>query len=477
MVVETHVSTLFFVDDHVFKRKRPIKTGFLDFTSLDARRRACESEVEVNKRFAPDVYLGVFTLTDAEGSPCEYLVGMRRMPADRCLAQLVSAGADVEDDLRRVAHEIAAAHGRCATSADIAAAATPEALLGAWRTNITEIRGLPAGADLGELDRIDALAERFIEGRRPLLDRRIADGRVIEGHGDLQAADIFVLDDGPRILDAIEFDPSLRHVDVLSDVSFLAMDLERLGRVDLGQRFVSRYRDLTGDNWPRTLEHHYIAHRALVRAKVARIRRQQTGAASDAEEARLLSMCLGHLERARVKLIVVGGLPGTGKSTIAELLSKLTGAVVLRSDEVRKRLAGLAAADHSGRDRFDEGLYDRSHTEATYTELLREAERLLSSGETVILDATWSHAPHRDRAAAIATATRSELHELQCVASRDVAASRIGARLTRGGDASDADADVARRLAETADPWPTATVIRTDSRPDAALSQATAAVA
>src|SRR5207248_5092618 len=169
--------------------------------------------------------------------------------------------------------------------------------------------------------------------------QRIALGAVRDGHGDLQAEDIFCLDDGPRILDCIEFDDRLRHVDVLADVAFLAMDLERLGAPEAAATFLARYREFARESYPPSLAHHYIAARAHVRCKVACLRHRQ-GDDGGADAARgLLDLTARHLEAARVRLVLVGGLPGTGKSTVAAALADATGWVVLRSDEVRKDVA------------------------------------------------------------------------------------------------------------------------------------------
>src|SRR5690606_13545776 len=181
--------------------------------------------------------------------------------------------------------------------------------------------------------------------RRRRSGRRVAAGRACDGHGDLLADDVFCLDDGPQVLDCLEFDDALRYEDVLADVAFMAMDLERLGRADLAEHFLDAYRRAAGEDWPASLAHHHIAYRAQVRAKVTAIRAQQGDAGSVDAARALLKLCFDHLEAGRVRLILVGGAPGTGKSTLAAGLAASLGATVLRSDVIRKERAGLAPSE------------------------------------------------------------------------------------------------------------------------------------
>ena len=337
-IVETHVSTLMFVDDLVYKRKKAVHTGFLDFTEPAARLTACRREVELNRRLSPDVYLGVADLT-LDGLDLDHFVVMRRLPEQRRLSARLDA-ASIDDDLRSLAHQIAAFHASAQRSPEIDAAARPEALLGLWTDGIAQLAPFtPELLDPAEVERALVLAREYLEGRRRLLDDRVDAQRICDGHGDLIADDVFILDDGPRVLDCIEFDDRLRYGDVLSDVAFLAMDLERLGRADLGARFLDEYREFTADAWPASLAHHYLAYRAHIRAKVACIRHGQDHDADAARAAAALHrQCVSHLESARVWLSIVGGSPGTGKTSLARGLAERTGAVLLSSDAVRDEL-------------------------------------------------------------------------------------------------------------------------------------------
>lgn len=474
-VHETHIGVVLLVGDRAVKMKKPVRTAFLDFSTPALRRTACRREVDLNRRLAPDVYLGVSEVgapDHPDGPAADYVVVMRRMPRDRCLGTMVTSGLPVEGGLREVARLMAAFHSRAARGDAISADGGQAALRRRWSANITELAPF-AGGILGEtlVEALGRLSTRFLGGRGPLLRDRQDQDRIVDGHGDLIAADIFLLDDGPRVLDCLEFDDHLRHVDGLDDVAFLAMDLDLLGRPDLAGAFLDHYAEFSGDRAPAALRHHYIAYRAVVRAKVACLRHRQGDPAAAAEATRYASLALLHLERGAVRLALVGGLPGTGKSTVGGALADRFGAVLLSSDRVRKELAGVDPEQPAGAP-FREGLYTDVQTAATYAELLRRAEALLALGESVVLDASWTGAHQRRAAEDVARRTHSDLVPLQCRTDPATAARRIAAR--RHG-ASDATAAVAAAMAETATAWPGATPVPTSGSVEDSLEAAATA--
>jgi uncharacterized protein len=451
---ETHSGVVFFVGDFAYKMKKPVDLGFLDFRTREARERACHREVELNRRLAPDVYLGVADITGVDGEPCDHLVVMKRMPTDRRLASLVLAGADVTADLRQIAHLLAAFHAAAASSRTAATAASSPILAARWEDNhrtMAPFLGTVLDAEVAEAT--IGLARRYLAGRGPLFQARIDGGRAVDGHGDLLADDIFCLDDGPRILDCLEFDDELREGDVLADAAFLAMDLERLGRADLSARFLAHYQELTGDNWPASPAHHHIAYRAHVRAKVACVRAAQGDSQAAGQAALLLALSHEHLERARVRLVLVGGLPGTGKSTVAAGLGRALDAVVIRSDEVRKELLGLAPTDAAPAP-YGRGAYTSESTEATYEAMLERAGSLLAVGESVVLDATWLDPVWRQRAQELARTAVADSAEIRCTVPMEVAAARMRVRTASGGDPSDATPEIAEVMAAADRGWP-----------------------
>ncbi len=291
--VETHVSSLVFDGDVAHKRKKAVRFPFVDLSTPEKRREMCEREVALNRRFSPDVYLGVEDVVDDAGGLVDHAVLMRRMPAERRLATLARGHLDVSSCLRGVARVIATCHAGSVRSEMISSVATPEALVDLWERSLRElVTFVPRPLDGPMLSHVGELAHRYLEGRSTLLADRIARGRIVDGHGDLLADDIFCLDDGPRILDCLEFDDRLRWGDALLDVGFLAMDLERLGRPDLARKFLDWYREFSAETHPRSLEHHYIAYRALVRTKISCLR---GGAGDQLEAIDYLAQCQHHL--------------------------------------------------------------------------------------------------------------------------------------------------------------------------------------
>lgn len=481
VAVETHISVLFLVGDRAFKLKKPVRLPILDWRTREAREAACHREVELNSRLAPDVYLGVDDIV-ANGEVVDHLVVMRRMPADRRLRAVLVDGADVAVQLHDLARLLARFHAGARRSAVIAADATVDAVADRWATNLRVLRGRvgdvsdPTTVDAGVVARITALVDRYLAGRRALFDARIDAGMIVDGHGDLMAEDVYLLDDGPRVLDCIEFSDRLRHVDVLDDVCFLAMDIERFGSRAAADDFLDAYVAASGEHHPASLAHHWIAYRAGVRAYVACVRAAQgdAHAAADIAEARgLLDLALAHLQEGRVRLVLVGGLPGTGKSTVANAIGAARDWTVLHSDVVRKELLGLRPTDPA-RAAFGEGAYSDDHTSATYDALLERAIARLVMGESVVLDASWTDPRLRERAVAAAHDCDSDLVVLECRAPRDVAATRIATRVDATG--SDATAQVAAAMARSTSPWTGAVVLDTTADLDVTISGALAAV-
>jgi aminoglycoside phosphotransferase family enzyme/predicted kinase len=476
-LVETHISVLIFLGDRVYKVRKPVTTPFLDFSTRELRLADCRREVTLNRRLAPDVYLGVHDVVDESGAPVDHLVVMRRLPPERRLATMITHPDLDQAHLTRVARTLAGFHERAERSAQIDRAGSVEHLTMLWTTNLDETEPfLGTLLDPGQHARIRRIALAYLAGRQPLLARRVASGRIVDGHGDLLAEDVFCLDDGPRILDCIEFDPLFRWGDVLYDTSFLAMDLEHLGHADLARRFLADYRDFTAETHPASLEHWYIAYRALVRAKIACLWASGGDPAAPAEAAAFLAQSSRHLTEAEVHLVLVGGLPGTGKTTVAQGLADRFDWDLLRSDEIRKEIAGLDRCQHAPSAPF-EGLYAPELTERTYAELLRRARVALENGDSVILDASWLDPAHRDAARALADQTHSTLHELCTVVDVREAEERIRARAVLGADPSDATPEVLAALAErVVVPWDGAEAIDTARSPAEVSAQAAAAV-
>lgn len=451
--VETHLSTLEFSGDTVRKSKKPLRLPFIDLRTPEQRLENCRRELALNRRVASDVYLAVEEVHGPDGELRDAAVLMRRLPDERRLATLAVAGHDIRRELRAIAHLVVSFHSKAERGPHIDAMATRDALQRRWDQDLDEIEEYAATVtDRVTLHQIRTLAHRFLEGRDTLLDSRIATGHVCDGHGDLIAEDIFCLADGPRILDCVEFDDTLRYADVLADVAFLAMDLERLGRADAADRFIADYAELSGEPIPMALLSFHIAHRALVRAKVACVRAAQGVVDQVAVARQLLHICQRHLDLARVRLVVVGGLPGSGKTTLAAGIAETLGWIHLRTDEVRHDATGVARDDHQPR-AFWEGMYSPRASDATYRMLLERAGELLAMGESVVVDGTFLEARRRQAMATMAASVAADLTEIECVAPMHTIHERLRRRI---GDSSDATPMIARRLAHHHDTWPTA---------------------
>lgn len=474
MVHTTHTSVVILIGERAYKVRRCVRLPFIDLSTVEARRRMCHLEVHLNRRFSPDDYLGVAEVNWpwSQGQDAEPVVVMRRLPWERRLTALLDAAPqEARECVVAVAGQVARAH---AAQPPLSSYSLAETMAALWREGTSQLRPFcPGVLDGDELTVVAELAQAYLAGRTALLDRREAAGLVKDGHGDLLADDIFWVDGSAHILDCLEFDARLRHGDVLLDVAFLAMDLRCRGADDLVGLLLAEYARHSTESHPASLEHHYIAYRAFVRAKVEclRVAEGEPDAAARARD--YLRLCHRELLAGRVHLVLIGGLPGSGKSTVARQVA--AGAdepgssqasvgprsrrswLVISSDIVRKELAARAGLP-PGAD-----LYDSEHTAATYAELTRRAGAALADGMSVILDASWTSAPLRDQARQVAAAHGAALNEFVCRVPDDLAATRILGR--RNAFASDATPAVRHLLAERADPWPQAVPVSTAGPP------------
>ena len=435
-VRETHTGMVVLVGDRAYKCKKPIVTDFLDFSTAQRREEACQREVRLNSRMASDSYLGVAHLTDPRGGDPEPVIVMRRYSDSYRLASMVRRGAPVEGHLSAIAERLARFHAEAGRSRTIDDCARVPAIIARWQENLTELRRhVGTALDVDVLDEVARLATNFIDGRAAMFAARVVEQRIVDGHGDLIADDVFCLPDGPVLLDCLEFDDQLRYVDGLDDAAFLAMDLEFLGRRDLGAFFLEEYRRRAQDGAPASLEHFYIAYRAVVRAKVDCIRASQGvwGAVADARWH--LDLAAQHLRAGTVRLILVGGGPGTGKTTLARALGERLAAPVISSDDVRREMQAEGDIDGEA-GALDAGLYSPDKVDAVYTTMLRHARLALVGGRSVILDGTWRDPQHRARAREVARQERCPTVELACSLPLDEAVTRIANRPKTTSDAT-----------------------------------------
>jgi aminoglycoside phosphotransferase family enzyme/predicted kinase len=460
---ETHISWVVLEGDRAYKIKKPIRLPFLDYGSLERRHELCREEVRLNRRLAPDVYLGVGALVpdaggvrpapeDAPGA-VEYAVMMRRYDERRTLAR----GPADEADVRAVGRRLAAFHAAAARPPD--AEGSVAALTRMLAENLETLREL--GADRAIVDDAERLVEAVLAGRGGELLARARAGRVRDGHGDLRAEHV-VLERGIEIVDCVEFDPALREIDVGLDLAFLVMDLLRRDRSS-AIALVAAYREAGGDPGDDALVAFFAAQRALIRAKVALVRASQVDGADAArrraDAAELLALA-GRLAW-RVRLgpgAAVCGLAASGKSTLAASLAQRSGATVVASDAVRKQLLGIAPSARAPQDAYGPEMDRR-----TYEALGRRARELAARGEPVVLDATFRRRRDRD-----AFGAPGELTWIECRAPVEVRAAR--AREPRR--VSDADEAVAVRQTREWEPLDAAHItVRTDQPPEAVVAR------
>jgi aminoglycoside phosphotransferase family enzyme/predicted kinase len=449
-VMETHISFVLLAGEFAYKIKKPVLLPFLDFSSLEARRFCCEEELRLNRRTAPQLYLEVVSIggeppvIGACEAPVEYAVKMRRFPQEALLDHLAWHGALEPGQVEALARNVARFH---------AAAARADACV---ERDGVERATRPALDNFDEIDALEAapaihaaLVEmsEWTAAQRQALARRFAlrhlDGYVRECHGDLHLGNVVLLDGDPAPFDCIEFNPRLRWTDVMSDVAFTVMDLTRHGLPHLATRFLNAYLEESGDYSGLRVLRFYLVYRAMVRAKIARMRMHQPGiaaadyAAAHGDFAEYLGLARRLARPAAPVLVLMHGLAGSGKTTSSQRLADALNAVRVRSDVERKRLNGLAASERSG-SAPGEGLYTAASSQRTYAHLAVLAHEVLAAGFPVVVDAASLRHEDRERFRNAARAAGAAFEIVDCVAPDEVLGSRIGARERSATDASEA---------------------------------------
>jgi uncharacterized protein len=466
-LIETHISWVFLTGDYVYKVKKPVNFGFLDFSSLERRRHFCEEEVRLNRRFAPTLYLDAVPIVGppaaarilsadeagGDGEPIEWAVRLKQFDEAGRLDRLLDSGGLSPQGCTELAGEMARIQDRLEI-ADVASSwGTTEAVASAIDTTLArlrehrpEIRERVASLELS-VHRQLAACSGAIESRRRA-------GRVRQCHGDLHLANI-VLHEGRFVpFDSIEFSDALRWIDVASDVAFLAMDLESRGRADLAATFTSSWIEAANDHHAALVLPVYLIYRAMVRATVSAIRSVQSkagphadpaaAAAANAESDRYLAVAERLLVDRRPILVATSGVSGSGKTTVAGEVAAVLGAVRLRSDVERKRLFGMEATDRPRDAGEDAELYSTEASRRTYARLAERARLILAAGTSVVVDAACNRRWERRMLADVAREAGVPMVWLSLEVPEAVAVARVAARQAVGSDASDASVDVVR---------------------------------
>lgn len=455
--IDTHISTVLLAGDFAYKIKKPVDLGFLDFSTLAKRHHACLEEVRLNRRTAPQLYLDVVPIVATPagarvgmvgGSPIEYAVRMHRFDPGCTLDHVAARGQLTGELIDHLADVVARLHAEAVVAPPgFGTSGTARRLTDAGIGSIRD--QVQSASDRARLDALAAWATAEWRARAAQMDARAAAGFVRECHGDLHLANIVLLDDAPVPFDGIEFSDELRFIDVICDVAFTFMDLTDHGVPRLAWRFVGRYLEQTGDYEGLSLLRYYAVYRALVRAEVALIRHRQPQLKRQVRlrEHTSFEQYLALAERLRRPgpqvLVVMTGLSGSGKSTVAIELAQRLGGVRIRSDVERKRLYGFAPQDRTGG-----GVYTPEATARTYDRMAQVARATLEAGVPAVVDAAFLKRMERDRFRALARELGVRFTIVACEAPADILRARVVARHRAGGDASEADVDVLERQFE-----------------------------
>mgnify|MGYP001283837971 CR=1 FL=1 len=461
-LVETHVSFIFLTDHFVYKVKKAVNYGFLDFTSLDRRRFYCNEEVRLNRRLCPEVYLGVVELRDTPNGPgfdgvgpvIEYAVKMRRLPQERMLDRLLAEGGVDAGDMTRIAQAVARFHEGAERGPVVKACGETAVIRENWEQNFRQAApfiGVTVSA--AQMTEIREWVTSFLRENDALFLERLTGGFIRDCDGDLHSGNI-CLTDPVCIFDCIEFNEKFRYIDTAADLAFLLMDLEYADRKDLAGELLRAYQRETGDQGMAPLLDFYKAQRAFVRGKVTSLRLEHASL-TEAERAEVKETAIRYFrlargytlrERMRPMLVLTCGMIGSGKSTLARAISRELGLALKRSDVVRKELAGLPVAGAAPTRSFRAGIYNGDMDQATYQALLEQAERSLSGGEGMVVDATFRRRADREhfRALAFKLGVRFLLVETRC--SEEVARRRLEARNGDAAEVSDARWEHYRQL-------------------------------
>jgi aminoglycoside phosphotransferase family enzyme/predicted kinase len=449
-LAETHVSQVFLLERDVFKIKRPVDLGFLNFTTLERRRAACEAEVTLNARLAPDVYRGVVPVrTDeagraslsADGTIIDWAVHMRRLPDEQRADVLLARGALGARAIDAMASRLTRFHAEAKSDAAVAGFGSPEAIARNVEENFAQTKGVIEAYLPDEAAEVIRTQTGFLRDHAALFAGRAAAGHVRDGHGDLRLEHVYLgREDEPTIIDCIEFNDRFRFADVCADVAFLSMDLEAHGRVDLAERLIARYARESNDYDLYALVDFYEGYRAFVRAKVAAMLAadesvdDETRKRATAEARRhfLLALATNRRSLLQPAVVAVGGIIASGKSTIAERIADEMSAPIVDADRTRKSMLGVEAYRPMHEAAWSGG-YDPDFTDRVYAEVMRRAQVILASGRPVVLDASFRSPAFRASARELAVVHGVPFRFIECRAEPGVCRARLAEREQSGG--------------------------------------------
>jgi aminoglycoside phosphotransferase family enzyme/predicted kinase len=467
---QTHISHVFVAGDYAYKLKKPVDFGFLDFTTLDKRRAVCHDEVRLNARLAPEFYLGVASICRTPAGyrvaphgcapdeiEAEVAVQMRRLPQDGMLNRLAAHGQLTLDHMTDIARQLARFHTDARIGAEVERYGSPDYIRAPVMQNFEQTRpyiGRVVSAAVHA--HLRARSETFLQTHAAVFAERVRTGYIVDGHGDLHLRNMCQFEGRVVIFDCIEFNPALRAGDTMNDIAFLTMDLDHRALTGHANRFLNDYLEQTRDYAGLKLLDFYQAYRACVRAKVLAF---ESDAADDARlrtdvehnSASYFDLAEQYLVPRRAGILLTCGVSGSGKTTLARQAATYLNGVMVRSDAVRKHLAGVGLLER-GAQGVDEGIYTPAMTERTYAALRQHAREILTSHRWAILDAVYGRRSERAAAAALAHELGVPFGILYCQVPRAELERRLDQRSAHGRDVSDATAEILDRQTERFEP-------------------------
>jgi aminoglycoside phosphotransferase family enzyme/predicted kinase len=448
--IETHISWVFLAGDKALKLKKPVNYSFVDYSTLELRKTACEDEVRLNRRLTTDIYLGVAAITvsngrievDGEGEPVEWATLMHRLPAHGMLDYLLQHSSVAPGVVDGIADRLIRFHRESAEPCGDQNG-SPDIQLQVVRDNLHDLAPF-AGSPLPRLqfELVTRSLEAFLDSAKNFFERRVREGWIREGHGDLRT-DHICQDDREeiQIFDCVEFSKDIRCADIASDLAFLLVDLDRLGAPEIAQELVSAYRAAALDV-PEPLLRFYRGHRALVKVKVACLSWRDLPAEHRRE---FLEEATTYLDLATAAtttknpfMLAMTGLSGTGKSVVSASLARALGVAIVSTDVVRKELK-ISNNEQAG---WQQGKYEPAKRFEVYQEMIKRAQAIVSDGEPVILDASFLKVERRQEVALAAKAAGVPLVFVETISDDEVARNRLRDRTARADSPSEATVEI-----------------------------------